>query len=372
MDLEICQQYLRIFHSHSVGVSVFSRLLKEFGTLRRLVSLSESALSALGLSCGQIETVLSPVSSVGVEKQIDADLEWNSRPENSIVYYEDEDYPKLLQEIDSAPPLLYVTGSLSTLAATNFSIVGSRKASSYGRRNAYWIAQELSAAGLQICSGLALGVDTQAHRGALDSNATTIAVMGTGADRIYPVTNAGLAKRISENGALVSEFPLGVAPRAENFPRRNRIISGLSLGTLVVEANARSGSLITSRFAMEQNREVFAFPGPITNQQCRGCHHLIKQGASLVEEPVDILEELGINHPLVSAENSGIKAVKNQAPSLSAKGRLVLNTIGDQGSLFQSILDDSKLDVQELNLHLMQLEMAALIYLEGGRYYRVC
>ncbi len=372
MDLEICQQYLRIFHSHSLSVSVFSRLLKEFGTLQKLVSLSESALRALGLGRGQIETILSPLSSVEALQQIDADLEWNSRPENAIVYYENKDYPKLLQEIDSAPPLLYVTGAVASLAATNFSIVGSRKASSYGRRNAYWIAQELSAAGLQICSGLALGVDTQAHLGALDSNATTIAVMGTGADKIYPAANAELAKRISENGALVSEFPLGVAPKAANFPRRNRIISGISLGTLVVEANTRSGSLITSRFAIEQNREVFAFPGSISSQQCRGCHHLIKQGAKLVEEPIDILEELRINHSLVCAETRDTETRKNQALNLSAKERLVLTTIGDQGSLFQSLLDDSKLDVQELNLHLLQLEMAGLTCLEGGRYYRVC
>lgn len=371
MDSDTWLQYLQIFHGDSISLSVFSRLLKEYRSLSQLLKRSEAELSAVGLNASQIASLQKSVPTAKLQQQIDVDLEWSSRPGNTIVCYESEAYPGLLREIDSAPPLLYITGLPATLSATNFAIVGSRKASAYGRRNAYWMAQELTAAGLQICSGLAAGVDSYAHKGALDSNSTTLAVMGCGIDKIYPATNKELAKRISDSGALISEFPLGTPPFAYNFPRRNRLISGMSLGTLVVEANARSGSLITARFAIEQNREVFAFPGPITSQQSRGCHRLIKQGAKLVEEPSDILEELGLGEEITRTGSTTIEAEGTTEQTGDASNHKLLTAIDYQGCLFQTLLEDSELDIQALNLQLIGMEMAGLIRLEGGRYYRV-
>ena len=200
-------------------------------------------------------------------------------------------------------------------------IVGSRRASEYGGRNAYWMAHELSHAGLLICSGMARGIDTQAHKGALAASGATVAVLGTGIDICYPSANRKLAQQIAVNGALISEFPLGSPPRANNFPRRNRIISGMSLGTLVVEATAHSGSLITARLALEENREVFAFPGSVSSQLSRGCHRLIKEGAKLVEEPADILEELGMKSrggaSLESTAKSTLKNLSAETPALN-------------------------------------------------------
>lgn len=232
------------------------------------------------------------------------------------------------------------------------------------------MAREISKAGIQICSGLASGVDTKAHQGALDGNGRTTAVVGTGIDRIYPAKNAKPADKIIEDGALISEFPLGTTTLFRNFPSRNQVISGLCEGTLVVEATMKSGSLITARLAVEQNRDVFALPGPIGSLQSRGSHYLIKQGAKLVEEPSDILEEMGID---------GTKTIpiKDPAPSkvavpnLDTKcGSTVLELIEDHGSLFESILAECQLQLQELHAQLMELEADGLIHQKGGRYYR--
>lgn len=373
MAPDLVSQYLRIFHGSLVSASALSRLLKEFGSMSRLLSPPEFDLRSLGLSTKQIDWLQCSSSDIAVQQRIDADLEWATQPENIIVCYESENYPTLLREIDVAPILLFVTGQVAALSAKHFAIVGSRKASSYGKRNAYWMAQALSVASFQICSGLALGVDTQAHKGALNCGCATVAIMGAGADRIYPGGNKELAQQISKTGALVSEFPLGSPPYAHNFPRRNRIISGMSLGTLVVEANSKSGSLITSRFALEQNREVFALPGPINSQQSRGCHRLIKQGAKLVEEPLDILEELGFAErgALVSSSTSVAKDLGNTHSSAAdVTGENLLQLIGAHGCLFQSLMEESNLRMQELNSRLLRMEIEGLIRLEGGRYYR--
>jgi DNA processing protein len=233
------------------------------------------------------------------------------------------------------------------------------------------MAQDLTRAGLQICSGLASGIDSKAHEGALDSGRKTLAVMGTGIDRVYPSRNKTLAQRIVENGALVSEFPMGTPPYSSNFPRRNRIISGLAGGTLVVEASIKSGSLITARLAMEQNRDVFAMPGPVSSPQSRGCHQLIKQGAKLVEEPTDILEELGVIHQSVRTVNEDPCAGKREAKSEPESKFIALKAIDHQGCLFQAIQSECELSIPELNTELIKLEAAGLIRQEGGRYFRL-
>jgi DNA processing protein len=226
-------------------------------------------------------------------EHVDAALCWQEQAGNHILIQSDPAYPRLLRDIDDAPPVLYVCGKLETLMRPQLALVGSRNPSPDGRENAFQFARSLAMSGLCVTSGLAMGVDTEAHRGALAAKGVTVAVAGTGLDRVYPASNRDLAHQIAASGALVSEFPLGSGVRPSNFPRRNRIISGLSLGTVVVEATTRSGSLITARLAMEQGREVFAIPGSIHNPLARGCHRLLRDGAKLVETADDILEELG-------------------------------------------------------------------------------
>ena len=224
---------------------------------------------------------------------VEQDLIWFSQENRHIIMLHDQRYPELLKQISDPPSLLFVQGDVDLLSQWQIAIVGSRNPSASGRDTAYEFARYLAQGGIAITSGLAMGVDAAAHQGALASQGKTIAVIGTGLDRVYPAKHRALAHDIAESGVIVSEFALGTAPRAENFPRRNRIISGLSLGVLVVEAAMRSGSLITARMAMEQGREVFAIPGSIHNPLARGCHRLIRDGAKLVETATDIIEELG-------------------------------------------------------------------------------
>ncbi len=209
-----------------------------------------------------------------------------------VITYYDDDYPSLLKEIDTPPLLLYVKGELKPEDAVSIALVGSRQAKDYGRRVSYQLSYQLAKRGLTITSGLAKGIDTCAHRGALDANGRTIAVMGNGLSIVYPAANIKLVERIIESGALISEFPMGMKPRAENFPIRNRIISGLTFGTVVVEASNRSGALITARLASEQGREVFAVPGQIFSELSTGTHRLIDAGAKLINTVEDLLEAL--------------------------------------------------------------------------------
>lgn len=223
-------------------------------------------------------------------------LDWVSRPGHAIVTLADSGFPKQLLEIPDPPALLYVQGDLGLLSSTSLAVVGSRNATPQGVANAEAFARSLSTAGITIVSGLALGIDAAAHRGGLGGRAATIAVLGTGADTIYPRQNESLAGEIAARGALVSEFALGTPPIPANFPRRNRLISGLARGCLVVEAAYPSGSMITARLAAEQGREVFAIPGSIHSPLSKGCHALIKQGAKLVETAQDVLDELGASY----------------------------------------------------------------------------
>ena len=370
MDSDTCLYYLRLINSNRIPIPIISKLLREFGSAKTLMELPRSTFQDLGFDNLQIELLGSVSSKAGLQRSTQVVLEWAAKDRNYLVCYESQYYPNLLREIDSAPPILFVKGSLSALGGRHFALVGSRRASTYGKRNAYWMAQELSKAGLQICSGLASGIDSKAHEGALDSGRKTIAVIGTGIDSVYPSGNKKLAQRIVENGALVSEFPIGTPPYPSNFPRRNRIISGLAIGTLVVEANVKSGSLITARLAMEQNRDVFAVPGPVASPQSRGCHQLIKQGAKLVEEPSDVLDELGL-----AQEPAGNKSEESCTGTLGIKSDaaskfIALKAIDHQGCLFQAIQGECGLSITQLNAELIQLEAAGLIRQEGGRYFK--
>jgi len=305
---------------------------------------------------------------------VDADLKWTMTAEHHIVCFEDPRYPELLRQIDVAPPLLFVRGNAGILANAQLAIVGSRNATSYGLRNAYWMAHELGQAGLVITSGMARGIDTRAHQGALAAGQATIAVIGTGADIIYPTSNQKLADEIATTGALISEFALGTLPISTNFPRRNRIMSGLSLGTLVVEAIVKSGSLITARLALEQNREVFAIPGLISSPQSAGCHQLIADGARLVAQPVDILRELGMEELVNSGKEQASKCVQTRLLPITNNNDIstdrLTTLIGYQGCEMESLLDATGLEYQTLLRQLLELELAGKILTLGGRYFR--
>ena len=372
MEATIIAAYLRLYHCTGISHQQFSRLLKQAGNITVILDQNDEWLQSLGMDPGQISMLRRSQGSASMESKIEEDLRWQQSRGNAIVGYESPDYPPLLRTTDFPPPLLYAIGDSSVLSTVALGIVGSRKASEYGGRNAYWIAHELSHAGLLICSGMARGIDTQAHKGALAASGATVAVLGTGIDICHPLANQKLAEQIAVKGALISDFPLGSPPRANNFPRRNRIISGMSLGTLVVEATAHSGSLITARLALEENREVFAFPGSISSQLSRGCHRLIKEGAKLVEEPADILEELGMKSRgaarLESTANSTQKNCGAEAPSLNEHEANIMRLIGGNNCLMQTLLDSSGYSLQQLNALLLHLEMLGLVRAEGGRF----
>lgn len=373
METGLLSQYLQLFHCDWLSPVQFSRHLKRAGTLREFLTASDELLQYGGLTETQIEYVRR-VSSSADPAIVNDDLEWAQTAGHEIICFEDIRYPELLRQVDVAPPVLFVRGNIETLLRPQLAIVGSRDATSYGLRNAYWMAHELSVAGMCITSGMARGIDTRAHQGALAAGHATIAIIGTGADVIYPTSNRRLAEQIAETGALVSEFPLGTMPIPFNFPRRNRIMSGLSLGTLVVEATLKSGSLITAKLALEQNREVFAIPGMISNPQSSGCHQLIADGARLVQRPEDILQELGMEElsesPTDNAKTTNADSKNVAGVSQDAAADRLTRLIGYQGCELQYLLDVSGLEYQTLVRRLLELEIVGKIQASGGRYYR--
>jgi DNA processing protein len=295
--------------------------------------------------------------------------EWVSDPHNHLISRGDEDFPDLLGQISRPPSELYVRGDPGLLQMPALAIVGSRNPTQAGARNAFEFARHLGSAGFCIVSGLAEGIDTAAHRGALDAGAPTVAFLGHGIDRVYPASNLDLAHEIAEHGALVSEFPLGTHPGRENFPQRNRLISGMSLGTLVVEAARRSGSLITARFAGEQGREVFALPGSIHNPLARGCHQLIRQGAKLVETADDIVSELA---PLTShlLQNSLESTDSETDANIDDEEYVQLRKcLGHDPVGVDELVSNSGLTIEQVSSMLLILELEGVVEpLSGGRY----
>jgi len=300
---------------------------------------------------------------------VDRDLEWLGQPGHHLVTIDDPDYPPLLRELADPPLALFVRGAPAVLALPQLAIVGSRNPTEGGRRTAHAFAAELGAAGLAITSGLALGIDGAAHEGALAGQGVTLAVAGTGLDRLYPARHRGLAERIVERGALISELPLGAPPLPAHFPRRNRIVSGLAAGTLVVEASLRSGSLITARLAAEQGREVFAIPGSIHNPLARGCHRLIRQGAKLVETAGDVLEELG---PLLGVVDNAPRPEADRPASLGSGQRRLLELMGFDPVSPDELAARGGLAVAEVAGTLLLLELGGWVScVAGGRYCRL-
>ena len=340
-----------------VGVETARRLLEHFTDPQSIFAAPVAQLKPL---VGErIAADLSNKSILASDYQ--ATLDWLAAPDAHLLTWTDPGYPPQLRTLPDPPMWLYVKGDPQVLRQPMLAIVGSRNATPQGLRDAQAFARSLAESGLTIVSGLAEGIDSAAHAGGLEGNGGGVAVVGTGLDRVYPARNRALAHRLVAGGAVVSEFPLGAPPRPGNFPRRNRIISGLSLGILVVEAAPQSGSLITARLAAEQGREVFAMPGSIHSPLAKGCHHLIKQGAKLVESAADILEELNLGW---AREIGGISQTQADDPLLELLGV-------DPVSLDQ-LAQRSGLTVDNLSAMLLTQELEGRVAsLPGGLYQRL-
>ncbi|MDX1402986.1 MAG: DNA-processing protein DprA [Woeseiaceae bacterium] len=295
--------------------------------------------------------------------------DWLAAPDHFLIEADSADMPELLAQIADPPTLLYVSGNKEVLHLPALAIVGSRNPTRGGIQNAYEFAHHLASAGFCIVSGLAQGIDTAAHKGALDAGGKTVAFLGHGIDRVYPAENRELAQRISETGALCSEYPIGSPPRREHFPQRNRLISGLCLGTLVVEAARRSGSLISARLAAEQGREIFALPGSIHNPLSRGCHQLIRQGAKLVECAGDIVSELGplAGHLAQSGEIAEGRSTDDTPHD--ADYETLLSALSYDPASADQIASSCGLTIDQVSSMLLILELEGKVQMQaGGRY----
>lgn len=352
--------WLQLTLTPGLGAAAVRGLLARFGSPENVLSAPRAQLEHLG---GPAAAAL--LRGDGTAKAVENALRWAQAPGHAVVTLADAAYPRLLLEIPDPPPLLYAVGRLELLERPALAIVGSRNATAQGVRNAEQFAQAFSASGLTIVSGLALGIDAAAHAGGLAGAGSTIAVLGTGVDIMYPRQNAALGARIAESGLLLSEFALGIAGAAHNFPRRNRLISGLALGCLVVEAALASGSLITARAAAEQGREVFAIPGSIHSPLSKGCHALIKQGAKLIESAEDVLAELN------SFRRAGSASTRATAPSPMPDDPL-LHHMGFDPVDVDSICARSGLTAERVCADLLRLELSGRVAaLPGGRYQRL-
>jgi DNA processing protein len=347
----------------------------------KLVDTFGSPAAALQQPLSRLEGVLRPQAITAlaeyrdnpeqskVGRAVTADLTYlASHPEVQCIGLDHAAYPELLRQIPKPPPLLYVRGPIECLSLPQLAMVGSRNPSSGGAENSRQFAAYLAARGFAITSGLALGIDASAHMGALDVSGKTLAVLGTGIDLIYPSRHRNLAQQILDaGGALVSEFPLGTSSHAANFPQRNRIISGLSLGTLVVEAAVQSGSLITASYAVQQNREVFAIPGSIHNPLARGCHQLIRQGATLVETAQDILDQLDGMLSFKAREVQTLhtrnheEELMPQPPLLDAVETRLLDAIGYDPVSMDLLIERSQMAVGQVASCLMGLEIKGVV-----------
>ena len=354
--------WIALSQIQGLGNVGYYQLLSNFGSPEGIFSASLSQLKEFV----EVEVAVKISQGVDVEA-VRSSLDWLKKDNAHLVTLADEAYPRRLLEIDSPPVIFYALGNLQWLHHPSIAIVGSRNATPQGEKNAEDFAQSLCDQGLCVVSGMALGIDGASHRGALKSNGATIAVVGTGLDIVYPSRHRDLAHQIAERGLIVSEFSLGTPSKAQNFPRRNRIISGLSLGCLVVEANVDSGSLITARLAAEQGREVFAIPGSIHSPVSKGCHQLIKQGAKLAESTADIIEELKNTLP----ELSPIGSLAHSGQT-ATKPNIVLASMGFDAIGFDALLSSSGLTTEALSAMLMMLELEGKItIINGGKYQRL-
>ncbi|MGB3620353.1 DNA-protecting protein DprA [Ketobacter sp. MCCC 1A13808] len=376
MFLEELPYWLALWRIKGIGSSHFRLITERFGSMLTFFSQTPDQLRLMGFKQAQCAQITG--FQAGTERRlgagVSADLDWqDASNQHHILTWASDDYPPLLREIAGAPPVLFVRGDVASLTMPQIAIVGSRHCSRKGRKLAEDFAECFSAHGFITTSGLALGIDAAAHTGALKSGGQTIAVLAHGLDTLYPARNRVLGEGIPAQGALVSEFPIGVQPRPEFFPRRNRIISGLSLGVLVVEAALKSGSLITANEAVDQGREVFAIPGSIHDPLVKGCHALIRNGAKLVETADQIVEELmpllGYVHqqslfPLQADE------MAHKFDKSSPEGRLLAALQFDAANVDQ-LVGLTGMSVADVNSTLIMLELEGVVAQEQGGYSRI-
>lgn len=347
-----------------LGAVGFRRLLQAFDNPENIL---QSSVANLARIVG--EPVARSIAAGPQKELLSRSMKWIARPGHWVVTLADEDYPSLLLNISDPPPILYGIGNRGLLNVPALAVVGSRNATPGGISTAQAFAQALSDAGLSIVSGLAQGIDAAGHRGGLAGASGSVAVVGNGLDIVYPAANRNLAQELAEKGAMVSEFPIGTPPLKNNFPRRNRLISGLSRGCLVVEATLRSGSLITARFSAEQGREVFALPGSIHSPLSKGCHALIKQGAKLVETAQDVLEELGWASRSSTPSDRDQTAVDS---SYDKEFHSVLQAMGYDSVAVDTVCARTGLPPETVCTTLLQLELkGCIVCLPGGLYQRI-
>ena len=358
--------WLRLKGARGVGLRTAHLLLQAFGSPRAIFDAGHAALAEQA-GPALARSLCAPPSRATCAL-IDTTLAWLEAPSHHVLALGDAAYPQALANIPDPPLLLYIRGRIDLLARPALAIVGSRNATVQGKANAGAFASALSGAGVCVVSGLALGIDAAAHEGALRGAGSTIAVVGTGADVFYPARNRALAERIANEGCIVSEYALGTPPTSGNFPRRNRIISGLSSGVLVIEAAAQSGSLITARVAAEQGREVFALPGSIHAPLAKGCHKLIRDGARLVETVDEIFEAMQVS-PL-AAPSAGSACVQALPTESDCTG--LLAQLGHEPLAVDDLLERLGTSIGQLSMGLLALEMAGMIErLPGGKVQRV-
>lgn len=408
-DMRDLPAWLRLAHVSGLTPVALRALLAEFGEPHAVLEQPFGALAAIA-GDKAARAVLLPSDAASFSEYVEQAIEWASLEGNAIVTLADSAYPPALLTMPDPPPLLYIKGRLELLQARAVAIVGSRSATPQGLEDARRFARALSDRELAVVSGMALGIDGAAHRGALDGSGGTIAVIGTGADLVYPAAHHALAHEIATCGVIVSEWPLGTPARSANFPQRNRLIAGMSSGVLIVEAAMRSGSLITARMANEMGRDVFAMPGSIHAPLSRGCHKMIKQGAKLVETPEDILEEFGFEVSVEAAASKQEKRRRSKKPapdeavsddefalqlpaatnerrkaapatalwaSASAKpanpeADRVLDALGHSPTTLEILAERTEMNGATLQGLLLRLELSGRVgTLPGGRYARI-
>jgi DNA processing protein len=371
------KKWLHLHLTSGLGSKTFTQLRQALGGVDEILTAGPGKLASVpGIGHKKAEMIAKNRDAVDV----DAEWELGRKLGITILTVECEEYPKLLKQIDDPPQVLYVQGQLTRADQLAVAVVGSRNCSQYGQEQASRLSHMLAAAGVTIVSGLARGIDTAAHRGAIAADGRTIAVQGRGLEKIYPPENEDLAKRIRQSGAVISEFPLRYEPLPTTFPARNRIISGLSLGTILVEARPRSGALITTRLAMEQNREVLAVPGRVDSPGSFGPHQLIKDGAKLVENVDDILDALGVIGGLMKDHAGEVSAAEenDHEPTLFDIGQIpltreetaVLNCLDEHPIHIDEIISGSDLSPGQVNAAVISLQLKSVVKQLPGSYYK--
>ncbi len=367
MDVtENYKNWLSLTLAKGIGPSTCNKLLLEFNNPQNILTCDSRNLAGFGLNEVSIRSLHNPDN-----EQINKILDWLNKPQHHLITIDDDDYPELLKSIHTAPSVLFAIGQREVLGYVHFAVVGSRNPTTGGKRLAEDFAAELSKSGLTICSGLALGIDYHSHLGALKVNCSTVAVLGNGLNSIYPSRHKKIASQIIEEGLLLSEYPPDTKPNPGNFPQRNRIISGMSAGVLVVEAAKKSGSLITANYALEQGRDVFAIPGSIHNPLARGTHSLIKQGAKLVETVNDIIDELAPMVSIVLNKSIPVESSQQKYENLDPDYKRLLDSMAYDIVSVDNLVKLSGLTAEVVSSMLLILELQGMIESQqGGKYCR--